>query len=132
MVRIGCAIVKAVAGTSAAVRFQRALLACMPDGLAPHDPEVSLQRVAALKATDTYRLAPRGVQGELKHVSRLLGQLVDERPCDVRAAMASRKIRPVVESFQFFVEMDTGGGVMASGRTRWSWFTWIARRSRRR
>ena len=103
--KVDTAILAGISGHAAEVKFVSDMLACMPaPNVKQHrEPETVLQRLEALRTSESFRLAPRTAQHQLKHVQKLVGGLVEDKCINVASALANSQLKPVVQRFQYFV-----------------------------
>lgn len=112
-VSVDLAILANLSGDSAAVKFAQAMVACFPDADNDRSATTTLQKLEALRCSDSHKLAPRHVQAHLRHIKKLVGNLVEDSPVNVDSAQADDLLKPVVDAFKFFVrdQKDDGSWV---------------------
>ena len=82
-----------LAGTACESCVLRRCCACLPSPKGPNGPEITAHRLQPTQAFAGHNLAPRVAQELVKRVATLATALVDQRPPDVSAALASPKLK---------------------------------------
>ena len=104
-----------LAGDGAADKFSHEILRLLPTPETAMEPEVVIQRLEAMRTSPAAAVAPHATKRTIQHVLKMLGAIVEERTCDVRALEGDPKLMAVAQRMACFLRVpQAGGGRMRS------------------
>ena len=102
--KVELGIADMLVGEQSTTLFMARVHQCLPSAERLLSPTDSLQKLDQLQNSEQHKYIPSATQQTLKHISALLGQIINGQVPDVQAARDHPQLQICVASFQCFVK----------------------------